>query len=93
MPIVSSAIYFHIKDDFYPTAMCGKRHCDIFEKMHSLNISYDKTTAIQGFLTSAGRFVDRHEAATIAFASGQIKERVNYLYSEDIWPPEKNDTI
>ena len=93
MPIVSSAIYFHIKDDFYPTVMCGKRHCDIFEKMHNLNISYDKTTAIQGFLPSAGRFVDRHEAATIAFASGQIKGHINCLYSENIWPPEKNDTI
>ena len=93
MPIVSSAIRFYIKDDLYPTVMCGKRHCDIFEKMHNLNISYDKTTAIQGFMTSVNRFVNRYEAADIAFMSGQIKGRVNCLYSEDIWPPEENDTI
>ena len=93
MPIESSAIYFYIKEDKYPTIMCGKRHCDIFEKMHNLGISYDKTTAIQGFLTSVGRFVNRYEAADIAFMSGQLKGRVNCLYSEDIWPPEKNDTI
>ena len=41
----------------------------------------------QGFVTSAGRFVDRVEGAKIAKAAGQI-ERLKwppYLYTEDLW--------
>ena len=42
----------------------------------------------QGFLTSAGRYVDRTEAAVIAKASGQPLLRspgVDFLTSEDVW--------
>lgn len=41
----------------------------------------------QGFVTSAGRYVNREEAARIAIESGQI-ERLYWppnLYSEDLW--------
>jgi len=44
-----------------------------------------------GFLTSAGRYVDREEAWTIAEAAGQLLERAptdhrgGCLYSEDVW--------
>lgn len=41
--------------------------------------------AIQGFLTSRNRFVDREEAAELAFQNGQIAEEKLRLYSEDLW--------
>ncbi len=41
----------------------------------------------QGFLTSAGRFVDRKEAAQIAVTAGQIEapQWGCRLFSEDLW--------
>ncbi len=39
----------------------------------------------QGFLTSKNRFVNRIEAAEIAFEAGQIKERIKKLHSEDLY--------
>lgn len=42
-----------------------------------------KTT--QGFITSHGRFVNREKAAVIAYNSGQIKEQVKRLFSEDLY--------
>ena len=39
----------------------------------------------QGFLTNRGRFVDRTEAARLAYAAGQTKRRETFLYSEDLW--------
>ena len=40
---------------------------------------------VQGFLTSYGRFVDREEAAQIAFEAGQITKKKWELFSEDVW--------
>ncbi len=40
----------------------------------------------QGFITSAGRFVDREEAREIAFACGQVIQTISRtLTSEDLW--------
>lgn len=39
----------------------------------------------QGFLTNFNRFVDREEAAKIAFNSGQINKEIETLYSEDLY--------
>lgn len=39
----------------------------------------------QGFVTSTGRFVGREEAASIAFAAGQIDRHKSGLFSEDLW--------
>lgn len=39
----------------------------------------------QGFVTDDGRFVDREEAAKIAFESGQMPSHVKRLFSEDLW--------
>ena len=91
--IVASAIKFYLKDDEYPIIMSAKRHCDVFEKMYNFHLDYIKSTAVQGFLTTEHRFVDRYDAAVIAYRADQTEELVNYLYSEDIWPPEENDTI
>ena len=61
---------------------CGARHPNCFAIMYALfpNREY-LNSAIQGFLTSDNKFVDRKVAAGIALASGQIKE-LNYLNGE-----------
>ena len=40
---------------------------------------------IQGFITSCGRFVNREKAAKIAYESGQIREQVKRLFSEELY--------
>ncbi len=40
---------------------------------------------IQGFITSYGRFVNREKAAKMAYESGQIREQVKRLFSEDLY--------
>lgn len=40
---------------------------------------------IQGFLTNKNRFVDREEAAQIAFDAGQTETLLNRLFSEDLY--------
>lgn len=44
-----------------------------------------RMTEIQGFLTTQNRFVDRKEAAEIAYSSGQIASPKAELYSEDLY--------
>ena len=94
MKVVSAAIKFYIKDDIYPTIMCGERHCDVFEKMYNMHIDYDKQTAVQGFLTDNDTFIDRYKAFKIARAADQLlpeaKEEykdkiITQLFSEDVW--------
>ena len=94
MKLVCSAIKFNIFGDCYPTIMCGKRHCDVWEKMHILHIKYDKNTYVQGFLTNENTFVDRYDAFEIARTANQFlpEAKEEYkdvsstaLYSEDVW--------
>jgi len=40
---------------------------------------------VQGFLTSKNRFVDRKEAAQIAFDANQTKDLKRMLFSEDLY--------
>ena len=72
--------------------ICGRRHhncISIFAQM--VGFPYNENglklmnTEIQGFLTNTDRFVDRKEAAQIALDSGQIKEEVKKLFSEDLY--------
>lgn len=49
---------------------------------------------VQGFVTDTGKFVDRKEAAKIAFEAGQIPKPVTILFSEDLtgnWPWKKSN--
>lgn len=39
----------------------------------------------QGFLTSAGRYVDRDDAYLIAASAGQVDFEPRHLFSEDLW--------
>jgi len=73
------------------------RHHDV---IHRLAGAFDKRpiVGVQGFVTSAGRFVDRFEAARIATAADQIlpvdgsdgvaikRDLIGgRLFSEDVW--------
>lgn len=67
----------------------GQRHCNCYEKLWKmfpeLNISVEKKSIVQGFVTNDNEFVDRYEAAKIAFEAGQIKSEVKKLISEDLY--------
>lgn len=58
----------------------GRTHSDI---MIRENIHYDHKYE-EGFVTDENKFVNRREAAKIAFECGQIKKRLNILNSYDI---------
>jgi hypothetical protein len=96
--ILCAAIWYDDDGKHYPHqeiygvdsgfVICGFRHHNIIGVL-STNNKYRndgkeyKTT--QGFITSHGRFVTREEAAEIAYNSGQIKEQVKRLFSEDLY--------
>ena len=98
--LVAAAIKFKPKGSEYFQIMCGKRHCNVLEVMYRLGIEYEKTTSVQGFLTDEDQFVDRYDAARMAFFSGQLSKdtelwqkmarderllNAHALYSEDLW--------
>lgn len=75
-------------NDLYEIEL-GYRHCDIFARFEG-EVSTDPND--QGFYTSRGRFVDRHEAFFIAYHANQIPislydDRGNdaKLFSEDLY--------
>lgn len=65
------------------------RHCHVMAAICGLFPDNRDSLATQGFVTDAGRYVDRYEAAQIAIAAGQIDERdlspTGQLFSEDLW--------
>lgn len=74
--------------------ICGRRHHNCFMTMSILHKNLDealegyselKGNADQGFLTSKDRFVDRKEAAQIAFNQNQTYELREMLFSEDLY--------
>ena len=70
--IIASAIKFQPKDGEYPIIVSGRRHCNCFEVIWNSKIDYDKKTCEQGFMTNKSRFVDRYEAAEIAWDANQV---------------------
>lgn len=66
----------------------GRHHTIARTRFETLGPDYHlEGRAIQGFVTTRGRFVDRKEAAQIAIESGQL-EKLSWppdLYSEDLW--------
>lgn len=98
MEIIICAAIWYNDNNYYPHQeiygvdsgfiIGGFRHNNIIGVLPINNIHRNdgkeyKTT--QGFITSTGRFVDRKEAAVIAYNSGQIKEQVKQLFSEDLY--------
>lgn len=61
------------------------RHAHIINGIQAPDVV---ATMEQGFLTAAGRFVDRLEACRIAEAAGQLIQKTSpkdMLFSEDLW--------
>ncbi len=75
-----SEIYHEPHREVFSVAL-GWRHPDILYKYGDCIDKKDTG----GFLTSLGRYVDRHEAAKIAFEAGQVDYLKTTLYSEDIY--------
>lgn len=72
--------------------VCGRRHHNCFITTFILfgeKITDDynelKGNAEQGFVTSSNRFLDRDQAAQLAFDCGQVNERFKILFSEHIY--------
>lgn len=66
--------------------LCGWRHACILAQFYALTkLMPGQYKCEQGFLTNKNRFVDRKEAAEIAFGAGQINKIVTKLYSEDLY--------
>ncbi len=76
----------------------GRRHHNCFSSVQSIGMALgnDKTMVVkkrialeerekQGFLTNKDRFVDRVEAAQIAYEAKQINKPLKELYSEDLY--------
>lgn len=79
-------VYKHQPNNIFTGyVVCGRRHsnCIIIRAI----LSGQKTTQEdeQGFLTSKNRFVNRAEAADIAYKAEQIKDTTDCLISEDVW--------
>lgn len=94
--LIGSAIKFFYKDDTehkFPQIWTGLHHSDIFERMYKMNVSYDKETHIEGFITDLDEFLDRYQAVIEAINSKQVEPDqvwspydTTILHSEDIWP-------
>ena len=74
--------------------ICGRRHHNcyltaalLYKSVDELSEQYNevKKTAVQGFLTSKDRFVERAEAAHIAFEQKQIDTQPKILFSEHLY--------
>lgn len=64
--------------------VCGRRHHNCITTISEFKTS-NSVRVIQGFLTNTDRFVDRSEAAVIAFKSGQVDKLKKKLFSEDLY--------
>lgn len=90
--ILCAAIHYTngLKYDYQPKNIesgyvaCGRRHHNIISLMGQFG-RLTKRDHIDGFLTSKDRFVDRKEAAAIAYKAGQISKPNNCLFSEDLY--------
>lgn len=62
----------------------GRRHCHIIREMVHAGEPIP-ITGEQGFINNKGQFINRTEAAKVAFIAGQIKTPKPTLFSEDVW--------
>lgn len=87
--IAAAVLYQSMEPEANWQISTGRRHADCFYWMKQHDITYNKETARQGFLTNTNRFVDRYEAKDIAVAANQLivplEETYAQLYSEDVW--------
>ena len=88
--ILCAAILFDTEPE--PTLICGYRHDNCIFQANRMEGMKNTEGHIypyhQGFLTSRERFVNRREAAAIAFEVGQItayQDHATPLFSEDLY--------
>lgn len=62
----------------------GLRHSNCLYTNYILSGKKD-INSVEGFLTNKNRFVNRTEAAIIAYNANQIDEKVRELFSEDLY--------
>jgi len=67
------------------TVYTGHNHAEVFRKIREAGIKVNKANNIQGFVTDDGSFTCRHIAAQVALDAGQIKNKQDILFSEDLW--------
>ena len=80
--------YVHQPKNIYSgIVVCGRRHHNCFTILFNMfnEDDYSKKNTTQGFLTNTDLFVDRKEAAQIAFEAGQIGHVTKSLFSEDLY--------
>lgn len=69
--------------------ICGWRHANCISQVAAItglrSVPSEAGESVQGFLTNLNRFVDREEAAQIAFDAGQIVQHTISLFSEDLY--------
>ena len=70
---------------FDDTIIAGYRHDKCFAILKTFLGAYKPKNITQGFLTSKNRFVDRYEANKIAINAKQIKNKLDWLVSEDLY--------
>lgn len=80
------AVGIRRKDEVYGGNMGARAHWILRDAMGDDDPMQGRYTDEEGFITSAGRFVTRHEAHDIALAAGQIRKplRNRELLSSDI---------
>lgn len=90
--ITDAAVLFTVylpEHKAYKTIMLtAERHADCYETAASMfPMRYYFDDCIEGFWTSAHRFLDRYDAKELALENGQLKGDTDTrpLYSEDLW--------
>ena len=71
----------------------GRTHEEAMGDMMWHNDYPNGSEVVQGFITSEGRFVDRTEAAQIAYKAGQTEENMGSLQSRHLSVQKKVDLI
>jgi len=69
--------------------ICGRRHHNCYATLSIFSFDRLKHNAVEGFLTSHDRFLNRKEALKLAVECEQLKSRddiiASVLTSEDLW--------
>jgi len=75
---------FNIKIGF---VVAGRGHHNCLTTIYIIDPKFKdkKYRGVQGFITNDNLFVEREEAAIIAFDSGQINKQKSKLFSEDLF--------
>lgn len=83
-------IHAAVKSEIGIKIFFGKCHADCFYKGQNMGIRMSGKAEYQGFLTNKGRYLNRSEAAKVAFEQGQISRPTSHLISEDLWSHQYN---